>query len=308
MKRRLFLQRSSLGLSALLAGAGALRPLFGAAGGRVYGIPDSVRPRTALENDLLRLSLARTDIPPEAWQDVAALSQLAQDVFDNPGVAAVFTRDPAGYLKTAGLPDVVLDPASIEVKIALALGDPEVRASLAADDPRGFVRALEARGLLESPEPSQLARRLEAQLAAVRPTLEGEYAPEACTLIVVCAVSVWVLVVLNVAVAVAVAVAVTVYAYVYVSSSVSGRRRKAGALLESRPSFRLAGALGGRNFQDRVADAFVEDNVERVAQAVEGLESWRRAGVMDGGRLRGLVRTQMLRQLQGHVPFETAQA
>jgi len=80
-------------------------------------------------------------------------------------------------------------------------------------------------------------------------------------------------------------------------------------VLRYNPSLRLAGALGGPEFGDRVADTFVEENVERVATAVETLEVYRLAGALPANRLRALVRTQMLRQLQGHATdFEAAQA
>lgn len=306
MKRRTFLKRSSIGLSALVAGVaglkGAAGPLTGA--GRLYGLPESVRPRTPLQHDLLRLSLSRTDVPPEAWRDVAALSVLAQDVFDHPEVASAFHDDPQGYLKAVGLDDVTLDPEAVEVKVALALGDPDVRSAIARDDPRAFVQALQGRGLLRSPEPSQLAQRIGAQLDGLKTRLEHDPVPESCTVVAIClaAVWVWVAVVQDAVVTVAVAAVVSLYAYALVSTSAygDGRPRKASRLLEDNPSVRLAGALGGPDFGDRVADSFVEENVERIAAAVETLEAYRAAGVLAPERLRALVRTQMLRQLQGN--------
>lgn len=316
MKRRTFLKRGSIGLSALVTGVTALRGSTGTppGAGRVYGVPESVAPRTPLEHNLLRLSLARTDVPPEAWQDVVALSLLAQDVFDNPEVAGTFTRDPAAYLKAIGLSDVRLDPGAAEVKVALALGDPEIRAAIGRDDPRAFLEALESRGLLRSPEPSQLAQRIGAQLDDLRTRLGGTPSPEACTVFAICvaALWVWVVAVQDAVAAVAVAAVVSVYAYVLVSTTAYGggggpRKRKASMILEDSPPFQLAGALGGREFGDRVADAFVEDNVERIASAVESLEIYRKAGVLPPERLRALVRGQMARQLKGQMAdFEAA--
>jgi hypothetical protein len=309
MKRRTFLKRSSIGLSALVAGVTALKGAPGApsGSGRVYGVPDSVKPRTPLEHNLLRLSMSHADLPPEAWQDVTALSLLAQDVFDNPGVAQSFSRDPAAYLKAVGLDDVRLDPEAIEVKVALALGDPDVRDAIDREDPRAFVQALETRGLIRSPQPSQLAERIGAQLESLRSQQGGSFSPEACSVLAICiaAVWIWVAVVQDAVVAVAVAAAVSVYAYVLVSTSVAGgggggRRRRTAVMLQDRPSFKLAGALGGRDFGDRVAETFVEDNVEKIAAAVESLEPYRKAGALSPDRLRHLVRAQMLRQLQGH--------
>ena len=314
MKRRTFLKRSSIGLSALVAGAAGLRGLSGAGpgAGRVYGVPDSVRPRTPLEHNLLRLALARTEVPPDAWQDVVALSLLAQDVFDDPRVARAFTRDPAAYLKTIGLEDVRLDPEAVEVKVALALGDPDIREAIQRDDARAFVQALEGRGLIRSPEPSQIAQHIGSQMETIKARLGESISPEACTVTAICvaAVWIWVAVVQNAVVAVAVAAVVSVYAYALVSTSAIGggpRKRKAAMVLEDNPSLRLAGALGGPEFGDRVADAFVEENVERIASAVESLEAYRQAGALAGDRLRALVRAQMLRQIQGHAAlFEAA--
>jgi len=309
MKRRTFLKRSSIGLSALVAGVAGFRgaPGAGLTAGRVYGVPESVRPRTPLEDNLLRLSLSRTDVPPEAWQDVAALSLLAQNIFDDSNVASTFSRDPAAYLKAIGLEDVRLDPEAVEVKVALALGDPEIRAAIQRDDPRAFVQALEARGLIQSPEPSQLAQRIGVQLESLQSQLGGSFTPEACSVIAICiaAVWIWVAVVQDAVVAVAVAAAVSVYAYVLVSTSVAGggggKKKRTSMLLDDRPSFRLAGALGGPEFGHRVADTFVEENVERIASAVETLDIYRKAGALQPDRLRDLVRAQMVRQLQGHV-------
>ena len=50
-----------------------------------------------LDRGLLRLSLAKTDIPREMWDDVSALCILAGDVFENPEIAGAFTGNPVGY-------------------------------------------------------------------------------------------------------------------------------------------------------------------------------------------------------------------
>ena len=78
MKRRSFVSKGIAGLSFLAAGlAKPLAALRGRDGRRrVYGIPDSVKPRTPLAQDRVRFSIARTDLPPGAWQDVLALHAL----------------------------------------------------------------------------------------------------------------------------------------------------------------------------------------------------------------------------------------
>jgi hypothetical protein len=297
MKRRTFLKRSSIGLGAAVAGvAGAGRILAGdGTRGRIYGIPDSVRPRPVLEHNLARLSLARTDIPPEAWQDVVALSLLAQDVFDNPDVARAFSRDPRGYLQTIGLDDVRLDPQAAEVKVALALGDPDVHDAVERGDPKAFLRAIEVRGLLSSPDPSQIAARLTAQLASPAGRPGPTVSPEGCTVVIVCAAVAFVVV----AVAAAAVVAIYVYAFIYTAASGPKKMQTGLGVLRGSPSFRVAAALGGEEFGGRAADSWLEENVEKVAQAVEDLETWSRKPPIGPEPLRALVRAQMVRMLGG---------
>ncbi len=307
MKRRTFLSRTTLGLSAMAVGS---RGLLKADDGRrrIYGVPDSVTPRPPLEDDLLRLSLARTDLPVETWRDLAALSGLAQDVFDNPEVAQSFTRDPQRYLQAAGMGDVRLDPQAIETRVALALGDPELRGAIQRDDPEAFLRGLETRGLLASAEPSQIAARIQARLAAnerlgVNEGLAGDGpAPEVCSVVAICIAAVWVwVVVIQDAIATVNAVAlVNIYAYALIYTGTAGpkKRRMIGAL-DSEPSLQVAGLLGGGDFAERVADRFVEENVEKIARAVESLAAYRDSGKTDAARLRELLRSQMHRQIGG---------
>lgn len=308
MKRRTFIKRSSIGLGAMVAGAGGAGDLLQAADGkrRVYGIPDSVRRRTPLERNLARYSIARTDLPPGTWDDVVALGLLAQDVFERPEVARALARDPHGYLRTIGLEEVALDPQAIEVKVALALGDPDVRAAIEADDPRAFLQAIENRGLLRNPEPSQLAERLSEQIEAVKARLGTTVSPEACSAVAVCIstilLAVWIYVgaVQDVVVTTFAGVAVSIYAFALIYVKVGGHKRMfPGAALES-PSFRMASALGGQDFGDRVAARFVDDNVERVVNAVLSLQIFQERKPMSPDQLRELVRSSLVRQLSGH--------
>jgi hypothetical protein len=310
MKRRTFLRNSSIGLSAALVAGAVPRALAPGDDGkrRLYGVPDSVRPRTPLEHDLARFSLARTDLPPDTWRDVVALGFLAQDVFDRPEVARAFSRDPAGYLRAVGLEDVALDPESVEVKVALALGDPEVRAAIEADSPGQFLAALERRGLLHSPEPSQLASRLAAHLEAAQASAEPGLSPESCTVVAVClaAVWIWVGVIQDVVAAVTAAALVSIYAYALIYTETGGPKIEGQPLL-GHPSFRMAGALGGSAFRDRALEEFVGRNVDRIATAVESLQVYRDRRPLEPGALRDLVRQQLARQLSGHaLPVEVA--
>jgi hypothetical protein len=308
MKRRTFLSRTTLGLSALAVGA---RGLLKADDGRrrIYGIPDSIAPRPPLEDDLLRLSLSRTDLPVETWRDLAALSGLAQDVFDNPEVAQAFTRDPRRYLQAVGMPDVRLDPQAIETRVALAVGDPELRAAIERDDPGAFLRGLESRGLLASAEPSQIADRLRARLKDGGGLPAGDagaldaVAPEACSVLAICIAAIWVwVVVIQDAIATVNAVAlVNIYAYALIYTGTAGpkKRRSIGGL-DSETPLQMAGLLGGERFAERVADRFVEETVETIALAVESIDTYRDSGGADPARLRAMLAAQMRRQIAGH--------
>jgi hypothetical protein len=167
--------------------------------------------------------------------------------------------------------------------------------------------ALESRGLLRSDEPSVLAQKIGSQIEGIKARLGDAASPEACTAFAIClaVLWVWVAAIQDVAVAVAVAAAVSVYVYAVVYTKTVGPRPKKklgidAAALEAEPPFRLASALGGPGFGDRVTGAFIDDGVERVATAVESLETYRGSGVMNGEQLRALVRAQLLRQIQGH--------
>ena len=272
----------------------------------MYGIPDSVKRRTPLERNLVRYSLARTDLPPGTWDDLVALSLLAQDVFDHPEVAQAFARNPQGYLRTIGLDEVALDPKATEVKVALALGDPEVRAAIQTDDPRAFLQAIENRGLLRNPEPSQIASRLSEQIEAVKARLGPGVSPEACSAVAVCvaiaflAIWTWVGAVQDVVVVAFAAAAVGVYALALVQvKAIGGRKMIPDAVLQN-PSFRVATALGGQDFGDKVAEAFVDDNLERIVNAVESLQIYQEKKPMNTDQLRDLVRANMFRQFGGH--------
>jgi hypothetical protein len=308
MKRRTFIKRGSIGLGAAVVGAGGAGRLLHPGDGkrRVYGIPDSVKRRTPLERNLVRYSLARTDLPPGTWDDLVALSLLAQDVFDHPEVAQAFARNPQGYLRTIGLDEVALDPKATEVKVALALGDPEVRAAILNDDPRAFLQVIENRGLLRNPEPSQIASRLSEQIEAVKARLGPGVSPEACSAVVVCvaiaflAIWTWVGAVQDVVVVAFAAASVGVYALALVQvKAVGGRKMIPDAVLQN-PSFRMATALGGQDFGDRVAETFVDDNLERIVNAVESLQIYQEKKPMSTDQLRDLLRANMFRQLGGH--------
>jgi len=96
----------------------------------------------------LRLSI-RNSVPQRIQSQAAALCLLAREVIARPQeTGARFSADPKAYLAGMGIKDTVLDLNSREVKIVLALGDPEMRDAAMKGDTRRYLRLLEDKGLL----------------------------------------------------------------------------------------------------------------------------------------------------------------
>lgn len=76
-----------------------------------------------------------------------ALERLAIDVLNDPNAARAFAVNPDAYLKAAGFPGVQLDLNSQEVRVAMALGDPDVRAAARTGDVDRFVDGILAQGV-----------------------------------------------------------------------------------------------------------------------------------------------------------------
>jgi len=312
MKRRSFIRKGAAGLTYLAVGAGRGRE-SGAGKGkgerRLYGMPDSVRRTTPAERNLVRYSLARSDLPPAVWDDVVALSVLARDVLENPEVAQAFSRGPGRYLAAIGIDEVALDPKTIEVRLALALGDPAIRRALEQDDPAAFLQALEERGLLQSVEPSRLAEELTRHIEQVGALTADGATAESCSAVVVCValalatVWVWVLLIQDVAAAVNVGALATVTVSVLIYTGIINARYMVpeSGLLRRQTPFLLATALGGDRFADRSVSLFIDRNVERIAAAVETLSIYRRRPPIAAPDLRSLIRGHLVRQISGQV-------
>lgn len=310
MKRRSFIKKGAAGLTFLAVGAARA----GAPGKkkgtrrRLFGMPDSVRRRTPEQRNLVRYSLGRTDLPPVIWDEVVALGALASDVFENPEVAQAFTRGPKRYLEAIGLDEVRLDSNAAEVKAALALGDSQIRRALEHDDPAEFLQALEERGLLQTPESSQLIDALTRHIEQVGVLTADGATAESCSAVVVCAalalatVWVWVLLIQDVAAAVNVGALVTVSVSVMIYTSTITPRYMVpeSGLLRRQTPFLLATALGGDRFADRSVGLFVDRNVERIATAIEGLSIYRDRPSIAAPDLRSLIRGHLIRQLSGN--------
>jgi len=268
-------------------------------------------PGSSVDANLLRLSMARTDLPIEVWDDVLALHMLTKQVFDDPAVATTFARDPAAYLRSLRLDHVQLDMESVEVKLALAAGDPELRALIAASDFKGFVNALAERGLLGEAGRSKLSQRAAMALAsslgvpASTPGTDAFFAFAAAFLFVVVAIT-WVTVGYSVVAGVAVATQAALATRTAVStetqytSGSSARQiplRAERRIFDHAPGLALAGVFGGYAAELEATKAFVAEVTESVARLLESSEVFMSRSKLDAAQLRSLVEKTLKLQL-----------
>lgn len=95
-----------------------------------------------------RLSFKKR-VPAHLQGQLMALYSLARDVVSDPQAGRRFAAGPKDYLAERGLRDVTLDLNSKEVKVILALSDPEVNAAVKRGDTRKYLQLMEDRGLLQ---------------------------------------------------------------------------------------------------------------------------------------------------------------
>ncbi|HAZ08862.1 MAG TPA: hypothetical protein DCZ01_10160 [Elusimicrobia bacterium] len=256
-------------------------------GSKVYGTPDSAAPTTPSRKDLLRLSLSKADIPPGAWDTILAIAQLAEDVFADPAAAARFSHDPQRYLASIGAGGVALNPNSPEVRIALALGDAEVREAVQANNPEGFLVALERRGLLKTLNASEIAAKLGDLTIASE---DGMAVAVTVAYLITVAVSTAAATVNVVAVA-----TVAVYAAAVVKTAGATARH-----LSDAPPFALGRAMGGDDFGVSVQETFIREQVESLSQAIEKMAAFRELKPrISGSALRRAVRQRLYKQVFG---------
>ena len=233
MDRRKFLK----GSGAALVGVATLR------GQRLFGEPDSVKPKPSVAPHLLKLHLRQAPCPDEAFNYCGALATLARDVVADPSSAAAFAKDPSGYLAAAGFPHLQVDRESREFRLVLALADPKVRAAAASGDPILFLDAIRPLGFDTGDKDILACHR--------------EYSPQSSR--------VWAVVLLVVVGAIAialVAVAVAVIAVVWVEVA-------AESLEQSPEVAQLAGALGGKSFAEDVVKAAARNQADALIRAIE---------------------------------------
>lgn len=266
MKRRDAMRRlagAAAGLGAGAVLAGNIEP-----GRRLYGTPETLRFQRPGEENLLRLALAREEVPTGVWEETCALAQLAARVVEHPGEAQAFGRDPAGAFRSLGYDLSTLRLDEPEVRACLLLAEDEVRSAITAGDAHAFIRALQERGIETDQEKAALVhafrQALENETAlGLRPVpAGGPSGPEMTAGYVVVA---FVLAVVVAVVAALVLAAVAVVAYLWVGVSGGGAQGKLprkGSSLSA-----LALESGNPNLARRVRDTLLDDTADALAAA-----------------------------------------
>jgi len=270
----------------------------------------------------LELSLIKNGMPERVRNQVLALSLLAENIFACPVVAEEFSQNPAEYLSKIGMENVRINKESQEVKIILALGDPKIREAVKRGDIDTFLKQLDARGLLKRPETSMFATQFEESVRLdVAVDAISLVAAQAKATVSVSGVSVSkqgtalqsiqkreeIAAVITVAYAIAAVVSQAAVGYnvvaainaavetnlvVHSNVRVMGVESSSDMILGA-PGFQVARLLGGDPFTRQAADKFLEVNSERIASAIENMESYRAKTPLDADVLRNMIRKQI---------------
>ena len=162
MKRRTFLQATLVAAPVIPA----------AASGRLHGTPGSI---DAAGDQALRfkLPLSRSGVPPEFWRRLDAVAGTVQDAVVSASNVRALSADPVAYLRDRGMDISDITLADESVRIAVALSDPRVKASVSSGDYFRLLRYLESSGVLIPRSASNLQRRLEHVLSQNAQLIRG---------------------------------------------------------------------------------------------------------------------------------------
>lgn len=174
MKRRSFLE----GIKLTAVGLPILSSAQVGAGSRILGLPNSIAGPEAegfvLDHNRLHLSLARANVPVDAWNKVCGYADLWMSVLADRSQAAEFSRDPGKYLRKKGVPESVLSSRDMEMKVMMALLDPEISRMSMSGDYFGFLSRLRDAGSLTAVNYSGLKSKLVEILERDRIQIEEE--------------------------------------------------------------------------------------------------------------------------------------
>lgn len=280
--RREFVKKILFGAAA--AGATA----FGGCGessGEDSAMKSALSPNDA---NLIRLSMARTDLPVGVWEDILALSKLTEDVFRDPGVASAFAQDPRGYLDAIGMAHVQIDKDAIELRLATAMGDAELRSMAAEGRFAEFIDRLAQLGLLDESTRSPLAQKIGAELAQGLGVNSAQVSPQmvyAVPVLLVAVAVTWVAAAYSVVAGMMVGVGVA-FATKW---SVKGIEPLSNTLLKNAPGLGLAAAMAGAEAGRQAAVTYVDEVADGVVSILKASRAFMERNTMGDAELRRLV-------------------
>ncbi|MEE9219424.1 MAG: hypothetical protein V3U98_10210 [Acidobacteriota bacterium] len=268
MKRREAIRKIAAASAAAALGRGLAISGNIAPEQRRYGAPATLQLQRSGEENLLRLALARQEVPTGVWDEMSALARLAAAVARSPERARAFARDPGAAFRSVGYDLEALRLDAVEIQAVLLLADEEVQEAISNGDALRFVRALRELGVGPNPDHSELreafrqAVEREAELG-LRPLINGDSLTDTVSSQVVVAV-VLAFVVAIVAAAVVAAVLVLVYTAISVSGSGGFKRRRS---TDNTSLIDLAALSGNRQLAREVRESVLDEAVAVLTEA-----------------------------------------
>lgn len=121
--------------------------------------------RTSNEN-LFKLALSRLNIPPGTWDDFSQYKYAVECILTDDNEANVFLKNPSKYLESKQITGIKLDSA--EVKMLLAICNPDVKKAIATKNTAEFLRLLYESDLLKKCDTSYLKEKVQCTLDKYR--------------------------------------------------------------------------------------------------------------------------------------------
>lgn len=113
---------------------------------RLWGAPSRQKFKKTSVGEVLKKSAKIHFDDIDSKNRLIAIEKLAIDIFNNPLSARAFAVNPDEYMRQAGFRNTKLDLNSNEVRIAMAMGDPDVSEAARLGDIKGFISAIERQG------------------------------------------------------------------------------------------------------------------------------------------------------------------
>ncbi|MGB0911680.1 MAG: hypothetical protein ACPGYT_15075 [Nitrospirales bacterium] len=165
----------------MIGGTIAGLPLLGQASDRIYGVPTSrskEEKNYKTDDDVVRLQLARANIPTELWHDIISLNTLVEGVLKDSKNMQSFSEDPRKFLKAKGFQSENFNIDSLEMRMLMAVADQETNRARKKGDLQLFFRRLEEKKVFDTLQVSKLAEAIgtefEKDYTVYMTALQGE--------------------------------------------------------------------------------------------------------------------------------------